>query len=112
MSRTPVHRFALAPIAVQSVQVPALFGISKSAAGRIIQHLGPPLVLQPRSRFREDAALHSLNDACALAATVSTSRADRCPGEMAQEPPHGAGAGPSAGPDGSGPVLPAALEAP
>lgn len=34
-----------------------LSGVSKSAADRIIGHLGPSLALQPRKRFREDAAL-------------------------------------------------------
>jgi hypothetical protein len=34
-----------------------LFGISKSAADRIIAHLGPALALQPRRRFRKDTVL-------------------------------------------------------
>jgi hypothetical protein len=34
-----------------------LFGISKSAADRIIDHLGPRLALQPRRRFRKDTVL-------------------------------------------------------
>jgi hypothetical protein len=34
-----------------------LFGISKSAADRIIDHLGPMLALQPRKRFRRDTVL-------------------------------------------------------
>lgn len=34
-----------------------LFGVSKSAADRIIDHLGPLLALQPRKRFAEDAVL-------------------------------------------------------
>lgn len=32
-------------------QLTPLFGISKSAADRIINHLGPMLALQPRKRF-------------------------------------------------------------
>ncbi|SOE09049.1 hypothetical protein SAMN06272775_0132 [Streptomyces sp. 2323.1] len=34
-----------------------LFEVSKSAANRIIGHLGPALALQPRQRFRKDAVL-------------------------------------------------------
>ncbi|MER5778355.1 transposase family protein [Streptomyces sp. NPDC002039] len=34
-----------------------LFGVSKSAAGRIIDHLGPMRALQPRRRFAKDAVL-------------------------------------------------------
>ncbi len=38
-------------------QLAPLFGISKSAADRIIAHLGPLLALQPRRRFPKDTAL-------------------------------------------------------
>lgn len=38
-------------------QLAPLFGVSKSAADRIIDHLGPALALQPRRRFRKDAVL-------------------------------------------------------
>ncbi|WP_086670371.1 transposase [Streptomyces albovinaceus] len=38
-------------------QLALLFGISKSAADRIINHLGPSLALQPRKRFRKDTVL-------------------------------------------------------
>ncbi len=38
-------------------QLAPLFGISKSAADRIIYHLGPLLALQPRRRFARDAVL-------------------------------------------------------
>ncbi|MER5200770.1 transposase [Streptomyces sp. NPDC002755] len=38
-------------------QFALLFGISKSAADRIIDHLGPLLALQPRKRFRKDTVL-------------------------------------------------------
>ncbi|MFF8410574.1 transposase [Streptomyces omiyaensis] len=38
-------------------QLALLFGVSKSAAGRIISHLGPLLVLKPRRRFRKDTVL-------------------------------------------------------
>ncbi|CAM5416721.1 hypothetical protein GCM10010329_86680 [Streptomyces spiroverticillatus] len=38
-------------------QLAPLFGVSKSAADRIIDHLGPQLALQPRRRFRKDAVL-------------------------------------------------------
>jgi hypothetical protein len=38
-------------------QLAPLFGISKSAADRIIDHLGPSLALQPRKRFRKDTVL-------------------------------------------------------
>ncbi|GHB80293.1 hypothetical protein GCM10010377_82710 [Streptomyces viridiviolaceus] len=38
-------------------QLAPLFGISKSAADRIIDHLGPSLGLQPRKRFRKDTVL-------------------------------------------------------
>lgn len=34
-----------------------LFGVSKSAADRIIGHLGPTLALQPRKRFAQDTVL-------------------------------------------------------
>nr|BFD88315.1 hypothetical protein StreXyl84_77160 [Streptomyces sp. Xyl84] len=34
-----------------------LFGISKSAVDRIIDHLGPSLALRPRRRFRKDTVL-------------------------------------------------------
>lgn len=38
-------------------QIAPLFGISKSAADRIIHHLGPLLALQPRKRFAKDTVL-------------------------------------------------------
>ncbi|MFE6064691.1 transposase [Streptomyces sp. NPDC056431] len=38
-------------------QLALMFGISKSAADRIIAHLGPLLALQPRKRFRKDTVL-------------------------------------------------------
>ena len=38
-------------------QLPLLFGVSKSAADRVIDHLGPKLALQPRTRFAKDAVL-------------------------------------------------------
>ncbi|MGW8375302.1 transposase [Streptomyces sp. ODS28] len=38
-------------------QFAPLFGVSKSAAGRIIDHLGPKLALQPRKRFAKDTVL-------------------------------------------------------
>ncbi|NUH41963.1 transposase family protein, partial [Streptomyces samsunensis] len=38
-------------------QLAPLFGVSKSAADRIIDHLGPILALQPRYRFRKDTVL-------------------------------------------------------
>ncbi|GAA2288788.1 hypothetical protein GCM10010145_68630 [Streptomyces ruber] len=38
-------------------QLAPLFGVSKSAADRIIAHLGPLLALQPRQRFRRDTVL-------------------------------------------------------
>ncbi|WP_221349157.1 transposase [Streptomyces beigongshangae] len=38
-------------------QIAPLFGISKSAADRVIDHLGPLLALQPRKRFRKDTVL-------------------------------------------------------
>ncbi|WP_406725810.1 transposase [Streptomyces sp. GD-15H] len=38
-------------------QLAPLFGISKSAADRIINHLGPQLALQQRKRFRRDTVL-------------------------------------------------------
>lgn len=38
-------------------QLAPLFGVSKSAADRIIDHLGPSLALQSRKRFRRDAVL-------------------------------------------------------
>jgi hypothetical protein len=38
-------------------QLAPLFGVSKSAADRIIAHLGPSLTLQPRKRFRKDTVL-------------------------------------------------------
>ncbi|WP_086831185.1 transposase [Streptomyces sp. NRRL B-24572] len=38
-------------------QLAPLFGISKSAADRIIDHLGPMLALQPRKRFAKDTVL-------------------------------------------------------
>lgn len=38
-------------------QIAPLLGISKSAADRIIDHLGPLLTLQPRKRFRKDTVL-------------------------------------------------------
>ncbi|MDH6543487.1 hypothetical protein M2167_006040 [Streptomyces sp. SPB4] len=34
-----------------------LFGMSRPPAGRITDHLGPMLALQPRKRFAKDAAL-------------------------------------------------------
>ncbi|MEU9112778.1 transposase family protein [Streptomyces sp. NPDC048483] len=38
-------------------QLAPLFGVSKSAADRMIGHLGPSLALRPRRRFRKDAVL-------------------------------------------------------
>ncbi|MFH9609160.1 transposase [Streptomyces sp. NPDC017448] len=38
-------------------QLAPLFGVSKSAADRIIDHLGPILALQPRKRFAKDTVL-------------------------------------------------------
>ncbi|MFI6359296.1 transposase [Streptomyces sp. NPDC050743] len=38
-------------------QLAPLFGISKSAADRIVGHLGSSLALQPRQRFRKDTVL-------------------------------------------------------
>ncbi|MGW2370167.1 transposase [Streptomyces sp. NPDC001667] len=38
-------------------QLAPLFGVSKSAADRIIGHLGPMLALQPRKRFAKDTVL-------------------------------------------------------
>lgn len=38
-------------------QLAPLFGVSKSAAERIIGHLGPLLALNPRRRFRKDTVL-------------------------------------------------------
>ncbi|MFF4832569.1 transposase family protein [Streptomyces sp. NPDC001315] len=38
-------------------QLAPLFGVSKSAADRIIDHLGPSLALQQRKRFRTDTVL-------------------------------------------------------
>ncbi len=38
-------------------QLAPLFGVSKSAADRIVGHLGLSLALQPPQRFHEDAVL-------------------------------------------------------
>ncbi|WP_329212559.1 transposase [Streptomyces sp. NBC_01708] len=38
-------------------QLAPLFGVSKSAADRIIDHLGPKLALEPRQRFRKGTVL-------------------------------------------------------
>ncbi len=38
-------------------QLAPLFGVSKSTACRIIDHIGPLLALQPRQRFRKDTVL-------------------------------------------------------
>jgi hypothetical protein len=38
-------------------QLVLLFGISKSAAARIINHLAPLLALRPRRRFRKDTVV-------------------------------------------------------
>ncbi|MFJ5707645.1 transposase [Streptomyces sp. NPDC093105] len=38
-------------------QLAPLFGVSKSTAGRVINHLGPLLVLRPRERFAKDTVL-------------------------------------------------------
>ncbi len=38
-------------------QLAPLFGVSKSAADRIVAHLGPALALQTRRRFRKEAVL-------------------------------------------------------
>ncbi|MGW2785342.1 transposase [Streptomyces populi] len=38
-------------------QLALLFGVSKSAADRIVDHLGPALALRPRRRFRKDTVL-------------------------------------------------------
>lgn len=39
------------------LQLAPLFGVSKSTADRIIDHLGPMLALQPRKRFAKDTVL-------------------------------------------------------
>jgi hypothetical protein len=38
-------------------QLAPLFGVSKSAADRVVDHLSPLLALEPRQRFREDTVL-------------------------------------------------------
>ena len=38
-------------------QLAPLFGVSKSAADRVVGHLGPLLALRPRRRFRKDTVL-------------------------------------------------------
>ncbi|QER90490.1 transposase [Streptomyces tendae] len=38
-------------------QLAPLFGVSKSTAGRVINHFGPVLALQPRKRFAKDTVL-------------------------------------------------------
>lgn len=38
-------------------QLAPLFGISKSAADRIIDHIGPLLALRQRNQFRKDTVL-------------------------------------------------------
>lgn len=38
-------------------QLAPLFGVSKSAADCIIEHLAPMLALQPRKRFRKNTVL-------------------------------------------------------
>ncbi|MFI8305134.1 transposase [Streptomyces sp. NPDC085927] len=38
-------------------QLAPLFGVSKSSASRVIDHLGPKLALEPRKRFAKDAVL-------------------------------------------------------
>ncbi len=38
-------------------QLAPLFGVSKSAVDRIIDHLGPMFALQPRKRFAKDTVL-------------------------------------------------------
>ncbi len=38
-------------------QLAPLFGVSKSTASRVINHLGPLLALQPRKRFARDTVL-------------------------------------------------------
>lgn len=38
-------------------QIGPLSGVSKFAAGRVIEHLGPVLALQSRKRFRKDTVL-------------------------------------------------------
>ncbi|MEU2231692.1 transposase [Streptomyces vietnamensis] len=38
-------------------QLAPLFGVSKSTAGRVINHLGPLLALRPRKRFTKDTVL-------------------------------------------------------
>ncbi|MFF5392910.1 transposase [Streptomyces sp. NPDC013012] len=38
-------------------QIAPLFGVSKSAAGRIVRHVGPLLAFRPRKRFHKDAVL-------------------------------------------------------
>lgn len=50
-------------------QLHALFGISKSAADRIINHLGPLLALRPRRRFRYDEKRRQ--EAAGLAAALA-----------------------------------------
>ncbi len=56
-------------------QIAALFGVSKSAAARIIDHLGPMLALQPRKRFGKDTVL--IVDGTLVPAHKSTTTAAR-----------------------------------
>ncbi|AJC54239.1 hypothetical protein GZL_01643 [Streptomyces sp. 769] len=66
------------------------FGTSKSAADRIINHLGPLLALQPHKRFRKDAVLimdvalvptrdHAVAEQPKNTATPPTSRSSSTP---------------------------------
>ncbi len=50
-------------------QLPPLFGVSKSATVRIVNHLGPLLAFKPRKQFRKDAVLIVDAPWCPLATT-------------------------------------------
>ncbi len=71
-------------------QLAPLFGVSKSAVDRIIDHLGPQLALKQRQRFRKDAVLivdgtlvptrdHSIAEQPRTTATPPTTRSSSMP---------------------------------
>lgn len=79
-------------------QLAPLFGISKSAVGRIIDQLAPSLALQPRKRFRKDAAL--IVDGTLIPTTPTSPTGHRCASQDHRSHPHGRRLAERGGPHG------------
>ncbi len=80
-----------------SRQLAPLFGVSKYAAGRIIDHVGPMLALKSRRRFRR-GTVRTRNAALALRGAEQARPARPVVGRRFYAPPTGARRGAAAHP--------------